>query len=96
MQTLLNRLSSRTNSYNAPQTHVQGGLAMTPTDMYVSCKNGVPIASQMLADSNFDDGEVSRLTDVPYLCRRGIDVGDVQAYEESCRSKVKSVVTKTE
>lgn len=96
MKALLNKYSRSTNPYNVPVTDVQGGLAMTPTEMLQSCNAGVPISAQMLADSNFDDGEVSRLTDVPYLCRRGIDVGDVQAYEESCRSKVKSAYSKTE
>lgn len=90
---MLNRLkkhSKTTTAYNTSREYVQEGLAITPSEMYVNAQNGIPISSQLLNNSNFDDGEVSRLTDVPFLFKRGIDVGDVISYEDSCRTKVKN------
>lgn len=94
MQKILNQLSRKTRCRNIPRTVVQNGLAVTPSEMLKSCNMGVPISSQLLSESNFDDGEVSQLTDVPFVFRRGVDVGDVIAYEEQCRSKVSNAYAK--
>lgn len=90
MKKLLEKLANKTRSYNTPVTLVQDGLAMTPTDMIQSCNNGIPIATQTLPDSMFFDGEQSRLTDVPFELRRGVDIGDIQSYQDSCNEKVHS------
>lgn len=90
MQTLLNKLSRKTRTYNTKATYVQDGLAITPSEMLSSCNMGVPISSQLLNDSMFDDGQVSQLTDVPFELRRGIDIGDIITYQENSRSKVKA------
>lgn len=94
MNSTLIKYSRRTRSYKVARTYVQDGLAATPSDMQRSCNMGVPISSQLLADSNFDDGEVSQITDVPFLFRRGVDVGDIIAYEESCKNKLSSAYGK--
>lgn len=94
MNSTLRKYSRKTRSYNVPRTYVQDGLAATPSEMQRSCNMGVPISSQLLADSNFDDGEVSQLTDVPFLFRRGVDVGDIIAYEESCKGKISEAYSK--
>lgn len=94
MKTLLNKKSRITRAYNADVVPVQGGLALSPSDMLRSCNMGVPISAQLLDAANFDDGEVSCIKDVPFLLRRGVDVGDVVEYERNCRSKVSDVVKK--
>lgn len=88
MQRLLNKFSRKTRTYNTPVTYVQEGLAVTPSDMLKSCNMGVPISSQLLSETMFQDGEVSRLTDVPFELRRGVDIGDILAYQENSRSKL--------
>lgn len=94
MNSTLRKYSRRTRSYSVPRTYVQDGLAATPSDMQRSCNMGVPISSQLLAESNFDDGEVSQITDVPFLFRRGVDVGDIIAYEENCKGKLSDAYSK--
>lgn len=95
MQHLLNKLANKTRTTNIEQVKVQDGLATTPTEMYQATQMGIPISSQLLSESNFCDGEVSPLTDVPFMFRRGVDVGDIIAYQESSQSKVKEVYSKT-
>ena len=94
MEKLLEKLACKTRSYNTPVTFVQDGLAMTPTDMIQSCNNGIPIATQTFPDSRFFDGEQSRLTDVPFELRRGVDIGDIQSYQDSCNDNVRSAYNK--
>ncbi len=88
MNSTLRKFSRRTRAYNVTRTVVQDGLAATPSDMQRSCNMGVPISSQLLSESNFDDGEISQITDVPFLFRRGVDVGDIIAYEEQCKGNI--------
>lgn len=94
MNSTLRKFSRQTRAYNSARTYVQDGLAATPSDMQRSCNMGVPISSQLLSESNFDDGAVSQITDVPFLFRRGVDVGDVIAYQDECSGKLSSAYSK--
>lgn len=88
MKNLLNKRAGKTNSYSAERSFVQGGLSVTPSEMLQATRNGIPISSQLLNDSMFNEGEVSRLTDVPFELRRGIDAGDIYQYQQESRAKV--------
>ncbi|QXP45105.1 hypothetical protein [Microvirus mar54] len=78
----------KTRAYNQPLTYVESGLAMTPSEMLRASNMGVPISTQMLSGEMFVDGEVSELTDVPIEFRRGVDISDIQEYQENSRKNM--------
>lgn len=92
MLSQLRKYAGKTRAYNAERVHVQSNLAVTPTQMAQLTERGIPISSQVLGAENFDDGEVSPLTDVPFLYRRGVDISDISEYQQRCRSKVSEYV----
>ncbi|WGL30958.1 hypothetical protein [Dipodfec virus UOA04_Rod_582] len=95
MLSQLTKKARKTRAYNTDVVHVQGNLALTPSDMIRSARLGTPISSQSLSAEMFDDGELGPARQVPFLLQRGIDVGDVASYQEQCRSKVRNYLKST-
>lgn len=92
----IKKLQNKTRSYNTAQVHVQGGLAITPSQMSQLAEAGRPISAQMLGAENFYDGDTSPIGEVPFLYRRGIDASDIYDYQQRSRQKIKNYVNSIE
>lgn len=88
----LNKYSRRSRAYDTDVTFVQGDLAVTPAEMSQASKMGIPISSNTVSSELFDDGEIGRMREVPFLYRRGVEIGDVFAHQQDCQSKVSNYV----
>ncbi|UPW41205.1 hypothetical protein [Sigmofec virus UA08Rod_5080] len=96
MNSTIKKFARKTRSYNVERNYVQGGLALTPSEMMQSARQGIAISTQVLPAEQFDDGVVGKISEVPFILRRGVDVGDVVAYQDSCRAKVRKVSQSTD
>lgn len=91
MNRFLKKFSCKTRAYNTPRVPVQDNLAISPSQMNEMTKAGIPISSQMLDSSNFDDGVLGiSVPDVPIEYRRGVTISDIYDYQQRSRSAVSS------
>ena len=67
--------------YQKGEEHVQSGQSITPAQMWELAQQGKPIASHILPDDQFDDGDPYATYDLPLDRQRGIDV--VEMWEAS-------------
>lgn len=84
------------SSYNVTPTHVQGGLALTPSQMMTMSQAGVPISTQVLSAELFDPGHEGSSPDVPFERKRGVDFSSAYEYQERCRSKISGAIKSSE
>lgn len=86
MKTLLKEFSKKSNPLNYSVTPCINNLAVTPSQMMDAASAGVPIASQLLDPSYFDDGSNGHLPIEP-IHTRGYSV--IDAWNDSLSSKKK-------
>lgn len=76
---------------NSEESPVQGGLAMTPAQMFALAAQGTPVTPQNLGNV-YTDGSNKVTFDVPIDQRRGIDVGDIWEAAQKSKGKIKDYV----
>ncbi len=89
---LIRKKANNTRAYSADVVKVQGGLAISPSQMSQLTERGIPISSQVLGAENFYDGDVGPLSDVPVEFRRGVDISEIYEYQQRSRQKVNDYV----
>lgn len=89
MIAMLNKMASKPRRvYNASCVHVQGSLAVTPAEMSQMADKGIPIASQLLDESQFYDGDTGRQVFLPNYYRRGYDITQAWNDQKDSRKRI--------
>lgn len=70
-------------------TPVQGGLAVTPSQMQRMAERGIPVTSQNL-EGMFYDGDTRPSWDVPLDMQRGVDVATLWETRKDIRNKLRA------
>lgn len=81
--------------YNLSRIHVQSSLSVTPSQMMYNAEHGIPIASQLVDESQFYDGDTGRQVTLPNWYRRGYDIVDAWNDQNDSRSKVRNLKSKS-
>lgn len=72
---------------------VQGGLALTPSQMQNMSERGVPVSSQNLEGVYFD-GDTRPSWDIPLDSQRGVDVATMWQRRKDIQAKLRAAPTK--
>lgn len=95
LSTLIRMRRAPKRPYNKSRIHVQSSLSVTPAEMMYNAEHGIPIASQLVDESQFYDGDTGRQVTLPNWYCRGYDIVDAWNDQHESRSKVRNLKTKS-
>lgn len=90
-QKLQSRRLRSAQNYTTEQTYVQGGLAVTPSQMLAMSEHGIPISSKV-DESQFYDGDSDYRIEIDPMLMRGVDINDAWNAEQDAKSKFRKAV----